>query len=140
MQRWNNYGYGVPSPADITANGFYEWERVGGVKQPWYIKGREDQSLSVAGLWENWQSPDCSVIETCAIITTKANELMAPNYDRMPVILSPELIAGWLDLNAKPDKIIGLLCPCASEILAAYRVSNLVNNPRFDSQSSIVRV
>jgi putative SOS response-associated peptidase YedK len=124
----------------IPVNGFYEWERVGEAKQPWYIKGFDDQPLSIAGLWEHWQSPDGSVLETCAIITTTANELMAPIHERMPVLLPPDSIADWLDLNAGPDEVKDLLRPCAPEILTAYTVSNLVNNPRFDSPSCIARV
>jgi putative SOS response-associated peptidase YedK len=124
----------------IPASGFYEWVAAGGAKQPWYIKGYEDRPLSLAGLWEHWPSPDGSVIETCSIITTTANELMAPIHDRMPVILSPESIASWLELSTKPDELKGLLRPCAPDILTTYTVSNLVNNPRFDSPSCIARV
>ena len=124
----------------IPASGFYEWVAVDGTKQPWYIKGVEDRPLSLAGLWENWQSPDGSVIETCSIITTTANELMAPIHDRMPVILSPESIASWLGLTTGPDELKELLRPCAPDVLTAYTVSNLVNNPKFDSPACVARV
>jgi putative SOS response-associated peptidase YedK len=124
----------------IPASGFYEWLPVGESKQPWYIKGSEDQPLSLAGLWEHWKSPDGSVIETCTIITTNANELMAPLHDRMPVIFPLESIAAWLEPNARQDEVTNLLRPCASELLAAYPVSNLVNNPRFDSPACVARV
>ncbi len=52
----------------IPASGFYEWVRAGESKQSWYIKGYEDRPLSLAGLWEHWQSPDGGVIETCTIL------------------------------------------------------------------------
>lgn len=124
----------------IPASGFYEWVSVGGTKQPWYIKGFEDRPLSLAGLWEHWQSPDGSLIETCTIITTTANELMSSIHDRMPVILPPESIAIWLEPNSKPEELAGLLRPCEPKYLAAYTVSNLVNNPRFDGAACIARV
>jgi putative SOS response-associated peptidase YedK len=94
----------------------------------------------MAGLWEHWQSEDGSEIETCAIITSPANELMAPIHERMPVILPQEFIGTWLDLNARLDDVADLLHPCESEMLVAYPVSNLVNNPKFDSPSCIARV
>jgi putative SOS response-associated peptidase YedK len=121
----------------IPESGFYEWLPVGGAKQPWYIKGCEDRPLSLAGLWEHWQSSDGRVIETCTIITATANEFMAPIHDCMPVILPLESIASWLEPNARPDEVTNLLRQCASEMLAAYMVSNLVNNPRFDSPLSV---
>ena len=124
----------------IPVSGFYEWQKLDGTKQPWYIKGVEDRPLSLAGLWEHWPSPDGSVIETCSIITTTANELMASIHDRMPVILSLEAISSWLEPSTKPDELKDLLRPCAPNILTAYTVSNLVNNPRFDSPSCVARV
>ena len=108
----------------IPASGFYEWVAVGGAKQPWYIKGYEDRPLSLAGLWEHWLSPGGNMVETCSIITTTANELMAPIHDRMPVILSPEAISSWLELSTKPDELKDLLRPCAPDSLTAYTVSN----------------
>lgn len=124
----------------IPASGFYEWVPVEGHKQPWYIKSHEDSPLSFAGLWEHWQSPDGSTIETCAIITTTANELMSPIHDRMPIVLSSEVIEAWLNQKTGLDEAACLLKPCASDILDAYTVSNLVNNPRFDSPACIARV
>lgn len=113
---------------------------LGEAKQPWYIKGHEDRTLSLAGLWEHWQAPDGGEIQTCAIITTTANEFMAQIHDRMPVILPPISIESWLEPSITPDKIANLLRPCVSELLEAYTVSNLVNNPRFESPTCIARV
>jgi putative SOS response-associated peptidase YedK len=124
----------------IPASGYFEWQKEDDKKQPWYIKGHEDRPLSIAGLWEHWQSPDGSEIQTCAIITTTANVLMAPIHDRMPLILPRESIDTWLDINAHLDEVAALLHPCDHEVLNFYPVSNLVNNPKFDSPSCIARV
>jgi hypothetical protein len=67
------------------------------------------------------------VLETCAIITTAANELMAPIHERMPVILPQDAIGDWLDATTRQVELAGLLRPCAPEMLEAYTVSNLVN-------------
>jgi putative SOS response-associated peptidase YedK len=91
---------------------YYEWQQTNGKKQPWYIKGHEDRPLSMAGLWEHWQSEDGSEIQTCAIITTSAKELMAPIHDRMTLILWIKLIDAWLDLGARLDDVASLLRPC----------------------------
>jgi len=124
----------------IPANGYYEWVQANDQKQPWYIKGHEDQPLSLAGLWEQWLSEDGSKLETCAIITTAANELTVPIHDRMPLILPKQSISPWLDKNTSPGDLVGMLIPCSPEMLEAYTVSNLVNNSRFDSPSCIARV
>ncbi len=83
----------------------------------------------MAGLWEHWEGEGSS-IESCAIITTRANDLMAEIHDRMPVILSPETTAHWLHAKDRPaQELTGLLTPCPSDWLCCHEVSRAVNNP-----------
>jgi putative SOS response-associated peptidase YedK len=115
----------------IPASGFYEWQPTESKrKQPYYIHG--DCPLAFAGLWEEWQAADGEPIQTCTIITTAANELMAPIHDRMPVILMESDRALWLDPTATPEKLQSILVPCDSAALTAYPVSTLVNSPQSD--------
>lgn len=73
----------------IQASGFYEWRATGHGKQPWYIRPTNGQLLLFAGLWDRWNGPDGHV-DSCTILTTGANALMAPLHDRMPAILDTE--------------------------------------------------
>jgi putative SOS response-associated peptidase YedK len=68
----------------IPASGFYEWQKQAtGPKQPFYIHPRDEEELfSFAGLWETWHDPEGEIVESCAIITTEANELMRSVPDR----------------------------------------------------------
>jgi len=81
----------------VLADGFYEWQKAGRVKQPYYIRMKDDRPFAFAGLWEHWASPGGQVIETCALLTIEPNELMAPIHSRMPVILNPDAYDDWLD-------------------------------------------
>ena len=59
---------------------------------------REDGELFwLAGLWDRWIGADGSEVETCCVITTAANALVAPLHDRMPVVIPPGLEAVWLE-------------------------------------------
>ena len=109
----------------IPANGFYEWKLENGLKQPYYVHPAGTELFAFAGLWESWQDPHRS-LETCAIITTEANEKMAAVHDRMPVILDARDFPRWL---AGED---GLLQPCPSNVIDIRRVSRAVNNARND--------
>jgi putative SOS response-associated peptidase YedK len=112
----------------IPASGFYEWQEVPGsrAKQPWYIHPREGELLAFAGLWERWNGPG-GPLETCAIVTTGPNEVMAPIHDRMPVIVAPPDYGRWL------GGADGLLGPCPAAMIAAYPVSRAVNRAANDS-------
>lgn len=81
----------------IVADGFYEWAKKGdGKKQPYHFSLRDEQHFAFAGLWERWQSPNGKPLDTCTILTTAANQVLAPIHDRMPVILHPDDYELWL--------------------------------------------
>ena len=71
----------------VPADGFYEWQKLGKIKQPMRIVLKSREPFGFAGLWEHWQSPEGEEILSCTIITTEANELLKSVHDRMPVSL-----------------------------------------------------
>ena len=118
----------------IPADGFYEWKRTDRGKQPFFFKMKDEQPFAFAGLWEHWEG-DGETIESCTILTTRANEVLAPVHDRMPVIVAPEDYKLWLDQQVtKSDRLTPLLRPYPAELMASYQVAPRVNNPRYDSE------
>jgi putative SOS response-associated peptidase YedK len=121
----------------ILSDGFYEWQKLEGRKQPYYIRRRDGKPFAFAGLWENWSKGEAPV-QSCTILTTDANELMRPLHDRMPVILDPGDFDRWLDPTVnKPDEVQPLLTPCPADWLQAIPVSSHVNNPRNEDASCV---
>ncbi len=123
----------------VPVDGFYEWKRVDGTRQPYRIHMRDGGVFAFAGLWERWRVPEGltltgnladkrpgDTIESFTILTTAANEALAPIHDRMPVILAPDAFDAWLAGDAMP------LGPYSSERMTAYPVSTHVNSPRND--------
>jgi putative SOS response-associated peptidase YedK len=124
----------------VLADGYYEWKAEGKVKRPFFFHRRDGQPFAFAGLWECWHVPD-GPAETCAILTTDANELTRVVHDRMPVILTPETGAVWIDPDVSdPEALQGLLRPFPAEETAFHEVSRLVNNPRNNRPELILPV
>ena len=122
----------------IPTNGFYEWQRQERGKQPYFVRMRDERIFAFAGLWDRWESPDDGVIETCTILTTAANAVLAPIHDRMPVILPQAEYARWLDPALKdPDSLSPLLVPFPPEEMLAIPVSPRVNAPSTDDEKCI---
>lgn len=122
----------------IPADGFYEWKREGGRKQPWYVRMADGSPFAFAGLWERWRGEEGKEIESCAILTTAPNGLLAQVYDRMPVILPSGEYALWLDPAVQDPAAVGhLLAPCPDEGMVAFPVRPLVNNPAVDDSRCI---
>jgi len=119
----------------IPASGFYEWQKgEGKAKQPFHIHLKKDHPFAFAGLWETWKGEDAEPIESCTIITTDANKLMASIHDRMPVILPDEVYDQWLDPKLEDAKELeSLLVPYPGKDLVAEPISTIVNSPRNDS-------
>jgi putative SOS response-associated peptidase YedK len=125
----------------VLADGFYEWRKDPGGKSktPMYIKMKTGQPFAFAGLWEAWNSPDGSLLLTCAIITTAPNSLMAAIHDRMPVILSEQAFPLWLDGGEhSPAELQPLLQPYPEAEMQAFPVSRLVNSPQNDLPDCIL--
>jgi putative SOS response-associated peptidase YedK len=113
----------------ILADGFYEWAKRPGGKQPYYFRMRDGSPFAFAGVWERWQKSD-EPIESCALLTTNANQIVSPIHDRMPVILEPKDYDLWLDPKQQwPEAIQPLLHALRDDALEAIPVSRLVNDP-----------
>lgn len=117
----------------VPASGFYEWQTVGRLKQPWLFQLRDESPFVFAGLWERWRSADGVELQTCSLITTTPNDLVSPLHDRMPVIMRGEAIDSWLDLAiTDPARLEPLLGPLASHEMKATPVSPRVNSVRME--------
>jgi putative SOS response-associated peptidase YedK len=108
----------------VPADGFYEWATLGGRKRPFCFRPWADRPLAFAGLWERWNGPE-GPVESCAILTTGANELVRPVHDRMPVILPERHWGAWLDPTIQgPGELSPLLRPFPADALRAYPVGD----------------
>jgi putative SOS response-associated peptidase YedK len=122
----------------VPADGFYLWKKGSGRKEPYYLHLRGKQAFAFAGLWERWEGPEGEVIESCAILTTQANEVVRPINDRMPVILQSRHYGRWLDPTlTEPRKIRPLLAPYPAERMLACPVSQRVNDTRNEGAECI---
>lgn len=121
----------------VPADGFYEWRKAGARKQPYFVRMADGRPFAIAALWELWAGPD-GEIASCTLLTTDANERLAPIHDRMPVILSPADYGAWLDPELdKPATLLPLLRPYPPGEITAFPVRTLVNNPGTDDPRCI---
>jgi putative SOS response-associated peptidase YedK len=116
----------------VPADGFYEWEHRGKRKQPYLFRKVGGGPLAYAAVWDPWAGPH-GVVDTVAVLTTAANELVRPLHDRMPAILTPDHFDAWLDpRQRRADRLLPLLTPYPAEMLEAWPVSDRVNSATID--------
>ncbi len=125
----------------IPADGFYEWVKTDGGKQPHFIHFADARPFAFAGLWERWNKGEGDPLETCTIITTSPNDLIAGLHDRMPVILPDDRYDEWLKPEPlAADRLSEILVAHPAGQMEAYPVSTYVNKPANDDAGCIARV
>ena len=118
----------------VIADGFYEWKPGLTHKQPFYISLTDRRPFAFAGLWARWEPAESDPIESCTIITTQPNELVANIHNRMPVILDPTMYEPWLDPSFQNREFLeSILRPFPADHMMVVPVSTLVNSPRHDA-------
>jgi putative SOS response-associated peptidase YedK len=124
----------------IPADGFYEWT-VGsdGKKQPIHFHLPDFEMFAFAGLWTSRTDVETGeILESCTIITTQANELVARVHDRMPVILPTEAERVWLDPTISKEHALSLLEPYPADLMLALPASTRVNSVRNDDSGLLL--
>ncbi|HZP18600.1 MAG TPA: SOS response-associated peptidase [Bauldia sp.] len=121
----------------IPASGFYEWKkREGQAKQPYYLAPKDGTPLALAGIWETWMGADGSEIDSACILTTAANDTVAPIHDRMPVVIGRPDFGRWLESR---DPVDDLLRPASDALLSARPVGTRVNDFRNDDPGLLAK-
>ena len=123
----------------IPADGYYEWSKRGKKKIPMYIQHAERELFAFAGLWESWKQADGDWLQTCAILTTEANETIRPIHHRMTVIIEPEDFDTWLaPRQLTPPEWQPLMTRPRPEQLKFHEVSTAVNRPVNDNPTLVL--
>ena len=119
----------------VPASGFFEWKKLDGkTKQPFAFDLANGKMMAFAGLWDAWKDPaNGQWLQSYTIITTEANELMAPVHDRMPVILHPSDFNRWLDREVTNQPPVDLLRPFPADEMESFEVSKDIGNVKNNS-------
>ncbi len=121
----------------IFVDGFFEWQHAGTKKIPWYIYAANEKPMTFGGIYSRWTDKTTGeVLETCSIITTPANELMAQIHNtkkRMPLILDNAGCDLWLDTKATREAITDVMRPAPDNVLKAHKISGLITSRTKDS-------
>ncbi len=126
----------------VPADAFYEWQKIDAkTKQPFAIGMKDGSTYAFAGLWERWRDPATKrSLETFAVITTDANEMLQPMHDRMPVILEAKDYDRWIQSGDPAHPPIDLLRPFPPEEMTAWKVDRRVGNVRHDDEGCVASI
>lgn len=125
----------------VPANGFYEWQITSTGKKPFFIRPKDQDLFSFAGIYSSWQDTDGKEWGTYSIVTTTPNREMKSIHDRMPVILSAKDEATWLDPTVYDAGVLyDFMRPYPDDMLLMSEVSPTINSMKVDNPTLITRL
>lgn len=118
----------------VLADGFFLWQKSNQGPQPWYMYLKDNVPFGLAAVWEVWEPKGEEPVYSCAVVTTTPNELVAPIHHRMPVILSREGLAEWLNRDKKTaEEVLPLCGPYPAAGMEAHKIGPLIDNEDVDT-------
>ena len=125
----------------IPADGFYEWQRTAGAKQPFCFEVNDGELFAFAGIWDRWKDQSGQWIKSCSILTTTPNAVTSSVHDRMPVILDRDGYDLWLDPGMTHIEAVSqMLKPYDARLMRCFPVSARVNRVMNDDAECSVPV
>ena len=122
----------------VIADGFYEWSRdENGSRRAFHITRVDHEPFAFAGLWSVWHRGEPDEVRSCTIVTTEANDLIAPLHDRMPVMLDRANEQVWLEQGTPVPVLLDLLQSLPASETALRPVGPAVNNVRYDGPACL---
>jgi putative SOS response-associated peptidase YedK len=123
----------------VPADGYYEWQSSGKIKQPYFIYPRDRQPIGFAGLMETWIGPNGEELDTVAIVTAAASADLAALHHRVPVTVAPGDFDRWLDHGqVDAEAATALLTAPPEGLFAWHAVSTRVNHVANDDPQLIL--
>jgi putative SOS response-associated peptidase YedK len=120
----------------VIADGFFEW-KTESTKQPYFFYMKSRLPFAFAAIWERRIEED-KIMDVFSLITTEANEVVAPVHDRMPVIIKPENYNLWMSSTTKDTQLLKkLLSPYSSDEMQTHAVTSKMNTPKFNTNDCI---
>ena len=119
----------------VVCEGFYEWDRSGGVKQPYlvYRAGGKVVYMYMAGLYSVWRGGNGAPVYNYTIIT-RESKILSWLHHRMTAFLSPHQISDWL------TQALDMLALPREGELAWHTVSREVGNVRNQGMDLMLKV
>ena len=118
----------------LVVDGFFEWRHEDGKKLPYYIYPADEKVFYLGCIYNSWVNKlTGEVRDTFSIITTDANPLMEYVHNskkRMPLILTKDDIAAWIDPSTKQDVVNTLMKPYPEDLMQAHAISSDAGNSR----------
>jgi putative SOS response-associated peptidase YedK len=111
----------------IPADGFYEWQKAGKTRTPYFVARPDKGPVAFAGLWESAPDGQGGTMISMSIVTCAAPPSFTQMHDRFPVVIQADFWADWLGPGTTRAALEAKLTPPPEGYMVPYQVSDYVN-------------
>jgi len=97
----------------VPATAFYEWDHRGGKPLKLRLRLDDRPMFYMAALWNRFRKEDGSPLDAFVLLTTTPNAQIVAFHDRMPCLLTPDALSGWLAADREPAEALASIGPFA---------------------------
>ncbi len=119
----------------VIADGFIEGPEKVGLNQPFCVYPRKgDGPMIFGGIWDTYQKGE-TVVESFAIVTTAANEVLRQiGHHRCPLILDKESAMVWIDEQSTLSDVTACMKVPKAEWLNAYPIDSAIKSSQMNGK------
>ena len=119
----------------VIADGFIEGPEKVGLNQPFCVYPRKgDGPMIFGGIWDTYQKGE-TVVESFAIVTTAANEVLRQiGHHRCPLILDKESAMVWIDEQSTLSDVTACMKVPKAEWLNAYPIDPAIKSSQMNGK------
>jgi putative SOS response-associated peptidase YedK len=131
----------------VPAEGYYEWKaaqrtdpaagEIRTYKQPYYIQRPDKKLFCFAALMSKWKQEGKEPLLTVALMTRSAAPSVEKIHDRMPVVLSDDLMNAWVNPDLKQPQEVAKIIEIAETDFVSYPVSTRLNSAKDDDEELV---
>jgi len=138
---WRSESFPPRSPrCGVITDGFYEWSGPKEARQPHWFHRPDHALVILAGMWKMQEQKEGGFVQSFVVLTTRANGLIAPIHDRVPVVLDESRFDEWMHAKTPEPVLPSMVQPAPNEWLVAERASTLVNSVRNGGPELLARL
>lgn len=119
----------------ILADGFYAWKEIAKKeKVPYRFYLDNNVPFGIAGLWDSFETEPGETVHTFMMVTTPASAEVKKIEQRMPAILSKDLMLEWLNEANTAESLNEFVKPYSEEHLLHHSINPKLADSDFNDK------
>lgn len=127
--------------AIVPADGWFEWQKDGDRKQPYFIYHKDKLPLFFAAIGKAPFDKDYGQ-EGFVIVTAESNQGMVDIHDRRPLVIKADAVREWLNIDTSSEDAVDIACngSLSESEFTWHLVNRSIGNIRNQGENLVAKI